>query len=212
MVRSMDLPTAGINGEDYKKLFNEGIIIALPQIKATFALDGSESAEVEDDGVAGVYDIDVDIRGTSVGIPYAGSFTLEVDDSNNPTLTVRNVSDPKAVLDEEAPADIAEPVITEASQVDTSNGLADSRDRPSSATFRTNGKKELGLLGDDESASPQISLLFDDLIDGADGTDTAQLLLDHAADKGFSLSKDTTQFKYLDLVNENDGNVWVSSR
>lgn len=206
-----ELPTAGLSKDDYAKLFtDEGLIIAIPQLKATFKLDEDGSTEAEDDEIAGEYSINVDISHTTVGIPYAGSFGLEVDDSKDPTLTVRYVSDPDAVLSEQDPADIAEPVINSSSAVDTTNGLADAVIEEG-ATYRTNGKEELGLLGDDDSTLPQISLLFDDLIDGADGTDTTQLLLDHAEDKGFSLSGDITQFKYLDLINENDGNAWVSS-
>ena len=78
-------------------------------------------------------------------------------------------------------------------------------------SYYTNGKEALGVLGDDEAAGAQISLLFDDPLPGEEGEDTEQLLISHAGEKSFEFSSDNSEFKYLDLINENDGNAWVST-
>ena len=78
-------------------------------------------------------------------------------------------------------------------------------------SYYTNGKEALGVLGDDEAAGAQISLLFDDPLPGEEGEDTEQLLISHAVENSFEFSSDNSEFKYLDLINENDGNAWVST-
>lgn len=78
-------------------------------------------------------------------------------------------------------------------------------------SYYTNGKEALGVLGDDEAAGAQISLLFDDILPGEEGEDTEQLLISHAGENSFEFSSDNSEFKYLDLINENDGNAWVST-
>ena len=67
------------------------------------------------------------------------------------------------------------------------------------------------MLGDNDSTKPQIALLFDDLLPGEQGEDTKQILIDRALKDGYSLTDSNSQFKYLDLINENDGDVWVST-
>ncbi len=129
------------------------------------------------------------------------------------TLTVRNVSDPEEVLDETDPKDIATEIVTTEDAVNTGSGMAVAV-IPTDATFYTNGREELGLLG--ENDTPKISLMFDDLIPREDiitggGTNTTKLLVDYAATKGYTLTDGQYQFKYLDLINENDGNAWVST-
>ena len=86
---------------------------------------------------------------------------------------------------------------------------------PSGAQFYTNGKSSgLGLVGTAE-AGPQISLLFDDILGrGAvvSGADTTQMLIRHAEQAaGVGFEAGLYEFKYLDLVNEHDGNAWVST-
>ena len=59
-----------------------------------------------------------------------------------------------------------------------------------------------------------IALLFDDLLpthSGGDNSTYKDALVKHAADKGFDISGMNTQFQYLDLVDTNDSNAWVSS-
>ena len=53
--------------------------------------------------------------------------------------------------------------------------------------------------------------MFDKLLPGEDGKTTDQLLFDHADRSGYSFTDKSSEFKYLDLINENDGNAWVST-
>lgn len=178
------------------------------QLPVQFTLN---SAAVTDDSVAGVYDIDLDpvfkSRLSSITAEYEGR-EIENITFEPGTLTVRNVSDPDGVIEESV--DVAQPVVSEADEVNTDDGIGIAV-IPSGTTYYTNGKEELGLLGDHESEDEQISLLFDELLPGEDGKTTDQLLIAHAATSGYSFSAENSEFKYLDLINENDGNAWVST-
>lgn len=183
----------------------------LTGLPASFTLNGAAEAS-GDDGVAGVYDISVDVSklvATSDDAG-AGSFSVSVATGHGAAATVRNVSQPEGVLDESV--DVAQPVVSSADKVDTADGVGIAA-IDGGATYYTNGSaKNLGLLGNGESGAP-ISLLFDDLLAGTDESTTQELLLGRANEglaEGERLSLDTTEFKYLDLVNENDGNAWVS--
>ena len=129
------------------------------------------------------------------------------------TLTVRNVSDPDKVLDNTV--DIAQPVVHSEDDVDTDDGIAVAV-IPDGAHFYTNGQEDLGVLGTDTTdpdANPQIALLFDDILerDAAAQADTQALLAERAAETGHALTENQYEFKYLDLINEHDGNAWVST-
>ena len=87
---------------------------------------------------------------------------------------------------------------------------------PDGAHFYTNGQEDLGVLGTDTTdpdANPQIALLFDDILerDAAAQADTQALLAERAAETGHALTENQYEFKYLDLINEHDGNAWVST-
>ena len=56
----------------------------------------------------------------------------------------------------------------------------------------------------------RIALLFDELLPG-DGADRADALKAHAAESGFALDGKNTLFRYIDLVDANNSNAWVSS-
>lgn len=63
-------------------------------------------------------------------------------------------------------------------------------------------------------ASCQIALLFDELLptrQGGDNQAYVDQLTAHAKEKGFDLTGKETLFRYLDLVDANDSNAWVSS-
>ena len=60
-------------------------------------------------------------------------------------------------------------------------------------------------------STPQISLVFDELLPGKAEENTRQLLIDRAKTAGYVLEEGKYQFKYLDLINENDGNAWMST-
>lgn len=177
------------------------MLTALPN---TFTLG---STEAEDDGVAGVYTIGTDAEDISADGANGRQYSVAI--SGTATLVVRNVSDPEGVLEDQV--DVAQPVVTSPERVDTSDGIGMAV-IPQGTTFYTNGDEALGVLGDHESDEAQIALLFDELIPENDsGQDTAQVLRAHAAKNGYELTEDNSEFKYLDLVNENDGNAWMST-
>ena len=82
-------------------------------------------------------------------------------------------------------------------------------------TFKTNGKTDIaGLTEDDEVG--QISLMCDDILSlGTDIEDRVEQMTGRAEEfltaRGNSLEQRQYEFKYLDLINEHDGNAWVSS-
>ena len=184
-----------------------------PAEDADTSATASSGEAADDDSEAGKYDIQV---------ANTEAVSAKVDGQNvtlrfhTGTLTVRNVSDPDTVI-EDVDSLVTE-IVRDETAVDTSGGMAVAV-IPEGAVFYTNGKQELGVLGtdaEDPEAEPQISLLFDDLIsrdaiiDG-DGVDTTQLLIEHAQASGYTFTDGQYQFKYLDLVNANDGNAWIST-
>lgn len=195
--------TFSANGKTCKPE-QSGSYYILSSVENTFT---SESiAAAENDAQAGVYDIGIEdeasLSASSSGTP----FNVEIADEG--TLTVRNVSAPENVID--GTADVAQPIVTDSEDVNTDDGIGIAM-LPQDTKFYTNGNEDLGLLGDDDSEHPQISLLFDDIIPGEQGEDTKELLLSRAKDEGYSIEDENTQFKYLDLINENDGNAWISA-
>lgn len=82
-------------------------------------------------------------------------------------------------------------------------------------TFKTNGKTDIaGLTEDDEVG--QISLMCDDILSlGTDIEDRVEQMTGRAEEfltaRGNSLEQRQYEYKYLDLINEHDGNAWVSS-
>ena len=177
-------------------------------------VDDPAGSEATDDSVAGEYEVSLSdsiltaLEEGYITASYEGAVMNVAFEPG--TLTVRNVSDPEGVLAEENPVDLAQPVVSDAGEVDTDDGIGIAV-IPSGTKYYTNGKEELGLLGDLDDTKPQISLLFDELLPGEDGKTTDQLLIDHAADSGYSFTTGNSEFKYLDLINENDGNAWVST-
>lgn len=185
-----------------------GDIVVLPWLNDTFTLQESGAAAVRtvpNDAVAGEYEIGIDTA--EVTASYEGGNKIELT-AGTGTLTVRNVSEPEAVIAETV--DVAQPIVSDPSQVNTDDGIGIAV-IPEGTGFHTNGRTELGLLGDNDSENPQIALLFDDLIPGEQGEDTKQYLIERAAKEGYTLTDGNVQFKYLDLINENDGNAWVST-
>lgn len=118
---------------------------------------------------------------------------------NTGVLTVRNISDREENV-------IANPVISEKDAVNTSNGGI--AQIPDGTKYYTNGKAELDVLG---VGTPDISLLFDDILSSEIGVDTKELLTEHAKNYGYKMENGHYELKYLDLVNVADGNAWVST-
>ncbi|WP_144744297.1 hypothetical protein [Enorma burkinafasonensis] len=189
-----------------------GDVVALPWLPDVFTLsDGSQMGGAEDgegevatsDLAAGEYAVSVDtsrVDVTAAGKPADYRFGTS-------TLTVRDVSEPEGVVS--GAVDVAQPVVADASQVDTAGGIGMAVIDEGTRYF-TNGREELGLLGNGEDDA-QISLLFDELLPGDGTADTAEYLRERAAADGHVLTEENSEFRYLDLVNENDGNAWVST-
>ena len=196
----------------------EGEIVLLPWLEEGFvpkaeanALSDNEYDTVEDDGQAGKYEI-VATNLNELTVKTKDGDPVDIDFYPG-TLTVRSVSDPDKVLDNTV--DIAQPVVHSEDDVDTDDGIAVAV-IPDGAHFYTNGQEDLGVLGTDTTdpdANPQIALLFDDILerDAAAQADTQALLAEHAAETGHALTENQYEFKYLDLINEYDGNAWVST-
>ena len=171
--------------------------------------DGSSAEASDDDSKAGIYEI---------SIPAEEMAKLKAVDTadneyeltfNTGELTVRYVSDPEGTVEESV--DVAEPILREEpTDIDRPVALI-----PEGSTFATNGREELHVLDDDEDAllRDMISLMSDELLSEY-GEDRRADLIEQAEKHLWSgnASEDRQyEFKYLDLINEHDGNAWVSS-
>ena len=179
--------------------------VIIPELGTTFTL---ESTATGDDEVAGVYDIT--ITGTVTATLSDGRLVKVVVD-NDPAakLTVRTVSNAGDVADETGEAGLvaANPVTVGDSATGAQDATIATATVDAGAKFFTNGDVNMGLLGNGTNGA-QISLLFDDLLPSANGStdDTIAALANRAG-----IDAETAEFKYLDLINEHDGNAWVST-
>lgn len=200
------------------KAIQAGSYYVIPALSNTFTLQETEvqGAAADSDVQAGTYDIGVADDDNITAS--AGETTYNVVIADEGELTVRYVSEPEKVLDEENPVTITTPVVTNESQVNTQTGMAVAVIEDG-ANFYTNGKSEnLGIVGTGtNAASAQISLLFDDIlalnVAVGEDEDAVQLLINRANDaqSGVTFTSGQYEFKYMDLVNANDGNAWVST-
>lgn len=165
-----------------------------------------------------------------IGIEEEGRLTAKVDRDEYSvvyepgTLTVRYVTDPEGVL--EGSEDIATPVTVDAASAARTgeNESGSAADIPADkafgvvsadTTFKTNGKTDIaGLTEDDEVG--QIALMCDDILSlGTDIENRVEQMTGRAEEfltaRGNSLEQRQYEYKYLDLINEHDGNAWVSS-
>lgn len=204
-------------GEQSGKAIQAGSYYVIPALSNTFTLQETEVQGAADSNVqAGTYDIGV--VGADNITASAGETNYNVVIANEGELTVRYVSEPEKVLDEKNPVTITTPVVTNESQVNTQTGMAVAVIEDG-ANFYTNGKsKNLGIVGTGtNAASAQISLLFDDIlalnVAVGEDEDAVQLLINraNAAQSGVTFTSGQYEFKYMDLVNANDGNAWVST-
>lgn len=157
------------------------------------------------------------------------TYSVEVNIPENVQITTRYVSDESTMYD--SPSSMLTKVVTTSDEVDTSKGKAVaviSKD----ATFYTNGKESgLGLIGADGNtggtfggSEPLIALLFDDTVtlvntnnEQLENKKLEELMITHAghasdygSETDYSFDGWKYDFRYLDLVNVNDGNAWVS--
>ena len=162
--KEVTLPDGTANGER----------LPIDWLEVSYTLEDDNQVS-DNDGVAGKYTIKVT---TGVTAATTAGHELEVV-FEDATYIIRYVSNPEDVLDNVDA--VATEIVTTEGAVDTSKGMAVAV-IPEGAAFYTNGKEELGLLGNgDEEA--QISLMFDDLIPREDiisgeGADTTKLLAD----------------------------------
>lgn len=187
------------------------LTVIIPELGTTFTLEDDAST---DDEVAGVYDIAITGTVTAeLSDGRAVDVRVATDDGAPATLTVRTVSNASDAASEEGQAGVvaASPVTVGSTATGVQDASIATATVDEGARFYTNGDTDMGLLGTD-AADPEsgalISLLFDDLLPSADGT-TADTVDALAARAG--IDADNAEFKYLDLVNEHDGNAWVST-
>ena len=187
--------------------------IVIPELDAAFSLE--EGSAADDDEVAGVYDVVISDDDVAATLSDGRLVNVKVatSDEEPATLTVRTVSNASEAAGEEGTADVvaANPVIVGETATGEQDSALATATVAAGATFFTNGDDSMGLLGidgADPDSGAQVSLLFDDLLPVENGTtaDTEALLAKHAG-----IDASSTEFKYLDLVNEHDGNVWVST-
>lgn len=180
-------------------------------LPVSYTLEDAETA-ADDDDIAGIYAIGIDASKLKVmneDGDVVGRYDVSVVTENGDpaTVIVRNVSNPDEV------ADVTRAVVNSKEEVDTSDGIGAAL-IPEEAQFYTNGSnKNLGLIGGENGEEPQVSLLFDDLLAGTEDATAEELLIERAnSDEGLKLelTSENTEFKYLDLVKEDDGNAWVS--
>ena len=82
---------------------------------------------------------------------------------------------------------------------------------PEGTTICLNGKHQYDYP---HSATGGIALFFDDLLPeqaGGDNTTYTNMLKEHAKAMGYDMTGLNTMFKYLDLVDKNNADTWVSS-
>ena len=160
----------------------------------------------EDDRIAGIYSIELN----------NAPITAETKDGQKITVTytpgqlvVRHVSNPELAL-----TDLAK-ITTNVKQGKPEKTVKTPTAYVSSKTeYLTNGSENLGLLGTGEEKA-NIALLHDDILSKGNDPDTYKEMLTERAiellPKDSKASDFHFQYTYLDLVNTNDGNVWVSS-
>ena len=174
--------------------------------------DGDE--EIKDDQRYGDY--------TARIVPVDDSFTLtDITTSTGQslnfgegTLRIRYVS---SFTEASANALTSDAVLyTDESDQATARDKVEATDKagvilPESSKIYLNGNKNYGYSADGPG---KIALLFDELLPasaGGDSTDLVDDLIDRAAEEGYNIQDSNTMFRYLDLVDTNDSNAWVSS-
>lgn len=176
----------------------------IPELQENYIYAATDE-DAADDSLAGIYEIEAvntpvtaeDGEGNEVNVTYVPG-----------QLIVRHVSDEEAAL-EELHTLTTDVVSVEPSQpVETPTAVI-----AEGSVIRTNGRDELGLLGT-EVAGADIALFHDAILGEADGdTSRSELLKKRAMEvigEG-EIDDYNIELVYLDLVNTNDGNVWVSS-
>lgn len=176
----------------------------------TYVGNGVDAAPSTDDQQAGIY---------SIGIEEAEKITAQADGKTYSveyipgTLTVRYVTDPAGVS--AGTTDITVPVVESIHEMNPQESGTAVGVTGGDAVFKTNGKTELAGLTEGDRQG-KISLLCDNVLSLDTDISDRESQLQGRADEflkqsGYSLKDRQYEYRYLDMVNENDGNVWVSS-
>ena len=174
----------------------------IPELEPSYKLDGEE---VEDDSEPGVYNFEVKNDKDLYAEIKGEKYKVNVDDEDT-TITVRYVSDPERMSDENT--DYINDVVNVAptAEVEEATAVTDPN-----TTYLTNDKEDIAVMNEDE-----VGLLVDELLSDDDDFNREEAMLEKL--NGFLDEKDMQKvsegnydFMYLDLVNTVDGNAWVSS-
>ena len=195
----------------------------IQELEETFTYLSGDGAQApsENDEAPGLYEIGIEEEGRLTAKVGGDEYSVVYEPG---TLTVRYVTDPEGVL--AGSEDIATPVTVDAASAARTgeNESGSAADVPADkafgvvsadTTFRTNGKTDIaGLTEEDETG--QIALMCDDILSlGTDIENRVEQMTGRAEEfltaRGNSLEQRQYEYKYLDLINEHDGNAWVSS-
>ena len=195
----------------------------IQELEETFTYLSGDGAQApsENDEAPGLYEIGIEEEGRLTAKVGGDEYSVVYEPG---TLTVRYVTDPEGVL--EGSEDIATPVTVDAAQAARTgeNESGSAADVPADkafgvvsadTTFRTNGKTDIAGLTEDDGTG-QIALMCDDILSlGTDIENRVEQMTGRAEEfltaRGNSLEQRQYEYKYLDLINEHDGNAWVSS-
>lgn len=183
----------------------------IQELEETFTYQDGQTSDTQastHDGKPGLYEIGIEEEGQIKAEANGRAYQVVFEPGE---LTVRYVSEPEAVL-EDVDA-IAAPVLDEAPAEEPERAVAVA---DSDTQYLTNGKAGMEVLGAAEGQEPVISLLSDSLLNAQENeTDREELLTEKAVTylekEGVSVAGRNYEFQYLDLINETDGNAWVSS-
>lgn len=229
--------TGGIDGgevhfPDVRVVDGQGNVYTIDQLNALLdegttarvAYFDGDGAELADDTVPGVYEARIVVDAAtallarvadqdaedSVDVNVDGNvyrFSLEPS-----TLTIRNASDDAAAesgaLDVELiAADAGSSDITAAVNA-ASGGVA--AQLPKGTRIFVNDRESGELTGEE---LPAVRLFSDELLgaDDSDGVDRLADLKARAAQEGYEIADEASDFQYLDLVDAGQSNLWVSS-
>lgn len=181
-----------------------GTEITIPELAESYV--NQETGEAcENDSVAGIYNIELK-NGPIIAENADGQqITVAYDPGQ---LVVRYVSDPATALTDlnKMATNVEYGAPSEARKTPTAY-------LPQDTKITTNGKENLGLLGTLDGKE-NIALLHDEILMGGDSQAYRNMLIKRAMEllpSGCEASDYHFEFTYLNLINTNDGNVWVSS-
>lgn len=229
--------TGGIDGgevhfPDARVVDGQGNVYTIDQLNALLdegttarvAYFDGDGAELADDTVPGVYEARIVVDAATALLARVAdqdaedSVDVNVDGNvyrfslESSTLTIRNASDDAAAesgaLDVELiAADAGSSDITAAVNA-ASGGVA--AQLPKGTRIFVNDRESGELTGEE---LPAVHLFSDELLgaDDSEGVDRLADLKARAAQEGYEIADEASDFQYLDLVDAGQSNLWVSS-